>query len=82
MSRLNSMVAGSGSSVKHGEVAMFLGDSFLTTLEAASGDAGAPVVNDRNELVGILGSSGKEGAIVLSIDPILRALQVTLAPPH
>jgi hypothetical protein len=72
-----------GSSVKRGKVtnAKFHGDGALTTLDAKPGDSGELVVNDRNELVGILGTSGKEGAIVLSIDPILRELQVTLAPP-
>jgi S1-C subfamily serine protease len=75
-------LAGSGSGVKRGKVTKVRSDSILTTLEAAPGDSGAPVVNDRNELVGILWSSGKEGAIVLSIDPILRELRVTLAPPH
>jgi hypothetical protein len=76
-------LAGSGSSVKRGKVtnAKFHGDGALTTLDAEPGDSGALVVNDHNELVGILGSSGKEGAIVFSIDPILRELQVTLAPP-
>jgi hypothetical protein len=76
-------LAGSGSSVKRGKVtnAKFHGDGALTTLDAKPRDSGALVVNDHNELVGILGSSGKEGATVLSIDPILRQLQVTLAPP-
>jgi len=75
-------IAGSGSNGKRGKVTKVRRDSILTTLEAAPGDSGAPVVNDRNELVGILWSPEKEGAIVLSIDRILLELEVTLAPPH
>ena len=75
-------LAGSGSGVKRGKVMKVRSDSILTTLEAVPGDSGAPVVNDRNELVGILLSSGKEGSIVLLIDPILGELGVTLARPH
>ena len=74
-------LAGSGSRGKRGKVVKLNGDSFLTTLDAGPGDSGAPVVNDRNELVGILLGSA-EGANVVSIDRILRDLEVTLAPPH
>lgn len=75
-------LAGSGSGVKRGKVTKVRSDSILTTLEAAPGDSGAPVVNDRNELVGILWYSEKEGTIVLPLGPILSELEVTLAPPH
>jgi hypothetical protein len=75
-------LTGSGSGMKRGKVTEVRRDSILTTLEAAPGDTGAPVVNDRNELVGILWYSEKEATIVVRLDPILSKLGVTLAPSH
>jgi hypothetical protein len=56
------------------------GGEFLTVTRISSpGDGGAPVVDERNQLVGMLYAASAEESLVLPLKPILDALQLTLA---
>ena len=50
-----------------------------TTPMSQAGDSGAPVVNARNELVGMIYAGSPDQTIVIPIKPILEAFKVTLA---
>ena len=72
---------GRGSGHVKGTVILDRGNVFLTNFET-HGDTGAPVVNARNELVGILyiPAGLTQNSVVQPIGPILRELEVTLVP--
>ncbi len=43
-----------------------------------AGDSGAPVVNDKNELLGMIYAGGPGGSYFIPIAPVLQALKVEL----
>lgn len=72
---------GRGSGLSAGRVLVIRDGYIITSIDTANGDAGAPVVNSRNELVGIIYGSLDKTSLVLPIEPILRELKVTLVTP-
>ncbi len=73
---------GRGSGLSIGRVIAPRGQDILTTIVFQPGDSGAPVVNDKNELVGVIATSWKTISVVLPIQPLLDELEVTLAKPE
>ena len=73
-------VIGRGSGLSEGTVIQVRDDDFVTNIDSQAGDAGAPVVNSRNQIVGILYASADGGrtAAVLPILPILDELDVRM----
>ncbi len=73
---------GRGSGLSEGTVLQTRDDDFIVNIDSQGGDAGAPVVNSRNQIVGILYASAAGGskAAVLPIAPILQELGVTIVP--
>ena len=71
---------GRGSGLTVGKVVAIRENDIVTTIESEGGDAGGPVVNSRNELVGLLYAGQKDVSFVLPIGPILDELGVTLVP--
>lgn len=71
-----------GSGLVKGSVILNRGGEFLTNFETRV-DTGAPVVNAKNELVGILyfRAGFTSNSVVLPIAPILQELGVTLVEP-
>lgn len=71
---------GRGSALASGEVIEVRKDGQIyTSIIPASGDAGGPIVNARNELIGMLVSSdNKSMSIVVPIAPVLEELGVKL----
>jgi V8-like Glu-specific endopeptidase len=51
----------------------------MTSPISAPGDSGAPVVNDRKELVGFIYGGSPTSTIVMPIQPVLNAFGVRLA---
>jgi len=74
-------LAGRGSALASGTVIETRKDgTIVTSILPDSGDAGAPVVNARNELIGVLVSSdNKSISLVAPIGPLLDELGVKLA---
>ena len=60
-----------------GEVPLFKG-LIVTTGMSAGGDSGAPVLNDSNELIGMVFGGSTTNTIVLPIKPLLDGLEVSL----
>lgn len=73
---------GRGSGLSQGRVIAVRGEDIITTIDSEPGDSGAPVVNDRNELVGVIATSSKSISAVLPIRPMFEELEVTLAKPE
>lgn len=73
---------GRGSGLSLGRVlAVRGGEDIITTIDSEPGDSGAPVVNEKNELVGVIATSSKSISAVLPIEPLLEELEVTLEKP-
>ena len=70
---------GRASGLVKGTVIQNRRDAFLTNFEMRD-DTGAPVVDAKNDLVGILYLSAGKGSLVLPIAPILKELEVELVP--
>jgi hypothetical protein len=72
-------LAGRGSALASGRVIEVRKGQILTTILPDSGDAGCPVVNARNQLIGmLLSSDNKSLSIVVPIAPVLDELEVKL----
>lgn len=72
---------GRGSGLTMGRVLAVRGDDIITTIDAEPGDAGAPVVNEKNQLVGVIAASSEAISAVLPIRPLFDELEVTLEKP-
>ncbi|HEX2833421.1 MAG TPA: hypothetical protein VHW00_10420 [Thermoanaerobaculia bacterium] len=75
-------LVGRGSALANGRVIELRKDGqILTSIIPDSGDAGGPVVNARNELIGMLVSSdNKSLSIVVPIAPVMQELGVRVSP--
>jgi hypothetical protein len=71
---------GRGSGLVEGTIVAVRGKDYLTTINVQSGDSGAPVVDVRNRLVGVVFGGLAKVSSVLPIEPLLRELDVTLKP--
>jgi energy-coupling factor transporter ATP-binding protein EcfA2 len=69
---------GRGSGYVEGRVIALNEGLIVTSFEGRGGDAGAPVLSDDGELVGLLFGADKSQSFVLPIQPILRELGVQL----
>lgn len=69
---------GRGSGFSLGAILAGRGNDYVTTINSTSGDTGAPVVNSRNELIGVIYAGKDDVSYVLPIEPILKELGVTL----
>ena len=72
---------GRGSGLSAGRVLFVRQKDIVTTIDSQPGDSGAPVVNSRNELVGVIFGGSNEISAVLPIRPLLQELGVTLERP-
>ena len=69
---------GRGSGFSLGSILAGRGKDYVTTINSTAGDTGAPVVNSRNELIGVIYAGKDDVSYVLPIEPILKELGVTL----
>jgi hypothetical protein len=67
-----------GSAVTTGRVVVVRDDDIVVTLSAEDGDAGAPVLNARNQLVGIIYAGDKSLSLVIPLAPLLKRENLTL----
>ncbi|MGZ5451126.1 MAG: nSTAND1 domain-containing NTPase [Thermoanaerobaculia bacterium] len=74
-------VIGRGSGLARGTIAAVRDGDYLTTIDVQPGDSGAPVLNVKNQLVGIVYGGTGGLSSVLPIEPLLREMNVRLAPP-
>lgn len=72
-------VIGRGSGLARGTIAAVRDGDYLTTIHVQPGDSGAPVLNVRNQLVGVVYGGTGGLSSVLPIEPLLRELEVRLA---
>jgi energy-coupling factor transporter ATP-binding protein EcfA2 len=72
---------GRGSGLSEGRVLAVRGNDIVTTIDSQPGDSGAPVVNSRNELVGVIFGGSNTISSVLPIQPLLDELEVTFEKP-
>ncbi len=72
---------GRGSGMTNGTVVAVRRNDYLTTIPVQPGDSGAPVVNVKNQLVGVIFGNAGSVSDVLPIEPLLREHGVTLQPP-
>jgi hypothetical protein len=72
---------GRGSGLSMGRVLAVRGEDIITTIDAEPGDAGAPVVNEKNQLIGVIAASSEAISAVLPIRPLFDELEVTLEKP-
>ena len=71
---------GHGSGMTKGAVVAVRDHDYLTTITVQPGDSGAPVVNVKNQLVGVVFGGAAGVSSVLPIEPLLREHGVTLRP--
>jgi len=69
---------GRGSGLSEGRVLAVRDKDIVTTIDTQPGDSGAPVVNSKNELIGVIFGGANAISAVLPIKPLLEELGVTL----
>jgi energy-coupling factor transporter ATP-binding protein EcfA2 len=73
---------GRGSGLSEGRVLAVRENDIVTTIDSQPGDSGAPVVNSKNELVGVIFGGSDAISAVLPIRPLLYELEGTLEKPE
>jgi hypothetical protein len=73
---------GRGSGLSMGRVLAVRANDVITTIGFKLGDAGGPVINEKNQLIGVISIGVNEISSVLPIGPLLEELDVTLEKPQ
>ncbi|HET8772188.1 MAG TPA: hypothetical protein VFP80_00290 [Thermoanaerobaculia bacterium] len=72
---------GRGLGLSMGRVIAVRGGDIVVSIASEPGDSGAPAVNDKDELVGVIADRSKAISVILPIQPLLDELEVTLEKP-